>query len=137
MPQYDKPLYIVGIGASAGGLAALQQFFDHMPAESGIAFVVIQHLSADFKSQLDDLLSRHTSMPIQKVADNSTMQPNNIYPNISLTQMEVKDGNLLLTQISKDQHVKQPIDVFFTSLSKEVGARAVGVVLSGTGKDGT
>ena len=133
----DKPLFIVGIGTSAGGLAALQQFFAHMPADSGMAFVVIQHLSPDFKSQMDDLLSRHTSMPIQKVTDTVAMRPNNIYLNISMTQMAVRDGNLLLTQVSKKQHVELPIDVFFTSLSKELGARAVGVILSGTGKDGT
>ena len=133
----DEDLFIVGIGASAGGLAALQQFFDHMPAASGMAFVVIQHLSPDFKSQMDELLSRHTSMPIQKVVDNIALQPDNIYLNVSMTQMEIKDGNLLLTQLSQDQRAELPIDVFFKSLSSQAGARAVGVILSGTGRDGS
>jgi two-component system CheB/CheR fusion protein len=137
LTEENRSLFIIGIGASAGGLAALEQFFDHMPAESGMAFVVIQHFSTDFKSQMENLLSRHTSMPIQKVADNITILPNNIYLNVSMTQMEVKNGNLLLTQISKDRQGEQPIDIFFTSLSKQVGARAVGVILSGTGKDGS
>ena len=133
----DTPLYIVGIGASAGGLAALEQFFDHMPADSGMAFVIVQHLSPDFKSQMGELLRRHTGMPIQKVAHNIALRPNNIYLNISMTLMEVRAGHLLLTQIPEDRRVELPIDVFFTSLSNEVGTRAIGVILSGTGRDGS
>ncbi len=134
--EQDKPIYVVGIGASAGGLVALQLFFDHMPADSDMAFVIIQHLSPDFKSQMDELLSRHTSMPIMKVSDNITLLPNTIYLNTSMTQMEVSEGNLLLTQISRGLHVERPIDVFFKSLSNEMGARAIGLILSGTGNDG-
>jgi two-component system, chemotaxis family, CheB/CheR fusion protein len=131
-----KPFYIVGIGASAGGLAALQQFFDHTPDKSGMAFVIIQHLSPDFKSQMDELLSRHTSMPVHQVTENVLMEPDHIYLNISMTQMGVQKRTLLLTQVSQDQHVELPIDVFFRSLASEAGAQAVGIILSGTGKDG-
>ena len=95
-----------------------------MPADSGMAFVIVQHLSPDFKSQMNDLLSRHTTMPIHQVSDNITLKPNNIYLNISMTQMGVKDGNLLLTHISQTQHVDLPINVFFNSLADEVGAQA-------------
>ena len=133
----DKPFYIVGIGASAGGLAALQQFFDNTPYDSGMAFVIIQHLSPDFKSQMDKLLSHHTGMTIQKVVDNIVLEPNTIYLNVSMTQMEVKDRELLVTNISQKQHVELPINVFFSSLAQALGERAVGVILSGTGKDGS
>lgn len=128
---------IVGIGASAGGLAALQLFFDNMPSDSGMAFVIIQHLSPDFKSQMNELLSHHTSMAIQKVVDNITLKPNTIYLNASMTQMEVKHMKLLVTNISQKLHVDLPINVFFNSLAHELGEQAVGVILSGTGKDGS
>ena len=135
--QDEKPLYIVGIGASAGGLSALQRFFDNMPSDTGMCFVIIQHLSPDFKSQMDELLSRHTTMPIRQVTDNTPLEPNHIYLNTSMTQMQVRNEFLLLTPVSHDERVELPIDVFFRSLAGEVGARAVGVILSGTGKDGS
>ena len=86
---------------------------------------------------MDEILSRHTSMPVQKVADRLALEPNNIYLNISMTQMEVQDNYLLLTQLPQSQHVDLPIDVFFGSLAKQLGARAIGVFLSGTGRDGS
>jgi two-component system CheB/CheR fusion protein len=132
-----NPLYVVGIGASAGGLLALQQFFDSMPAESGMCFVIIQHLSADFESQMDELLSRHTTMPVGKVTKTTILKPNHVYLNSSMTQMEVRDGHLFLTPVSADQHVDLPIDVFFRSLAGAAGASAIGVILSGTGTDGS
>ena len=75
----EKPLYIVGIGASAGGLKALEELFDNTPADSGMAFVVVQHLSPDFKSKMDELLRHHTAMPIQIAADTMALEANNIY----------------------------------------------------------
>lgn len=75
----DSPSLVVGIGASAGGLAPIQEFFDNMPAETGMAFVVVQHLSPDFKSLMDELLARHTKMSIHKVVDRITVEPNSIY----------------------------------------------------------
>jgi two-component system, chemotaxis family, CheB/CheR fusion protein len=137
LPKDQPPFYIVGIGASAGGLQALQQFFDNMPSDSGMAFVLIQHLSPDFKSQMDDILSSHTDMPIHNVSDQITVEPNHIYLNVSLTQMELKDGMLLLTEIKGKQRVHAPINVFFQSLAEQLGERAVGVILSGTGDDGS
>ena len=133
----EKPLYVVGIGASAGGLLALQQFFDSMPAGSGVCFVIIQHLSPDFESQMDELLSRHTTMRICKVAEGTILEPDHVYLNTSMTQLQVRDGHLFLTPVSTDQHVDLPIDVFFRSLADAAGARAVGVILSGTGMDGS
>jgi len=74
----DATFHVVGIGASAGGLEALEQFFDHMPPDSGVAFVVIQHLSPDFKSLMDELLSRRTNIVIHRVEDGMTVEPNSI-----------------------------------------------------------
>lgn len=88
-----EPTHIVGIGASAGGLSALEQFFANMPVDTGMAFVVIQHLSPDFKSLMDDLLSRHTTMPIHRVSNGIELQPNNIYLIPPKTHMTVREKN--------------------------------------------
>lgn len=133
----NKPTFVVAIGASAGGLNALELFFENMPPDSGMAFVVIQHLSPDFKSRMDELLSRVTSMPVHQVTDNVAVEPNHIYLNVSMTQMRAKDGRLLLTEVARERHVEYPIDVFFSSLAKEEKERAIGIILSGTGKDGS
>lgn len=71
--------FVVGIGASAGGLEAIEHFFDHVPADSGLTFVIVQHLSPDFKSLMDELLARHTKLPIYRVEDGMAIQPNAIY----------------------------------------------------------
>lgn len=132
-----KPSHIVGIGASAGGLNALEQFFASMPLETGMAFVVIQHLSPDFKSLMDDLLSRHTSMPIHRVSNGIELQPNSIYLIPPKTHMTVREEKLYLTEKTIGVHIELPIDIFFNSLAEDAGERAVGVVLSGTGSDGS
>lgn len=135
--QEDKNFFVVGIGASAGGLSALEQFFASMPVDSGMAFVVIQHLSPDFKSLMDDLLARHTAMPIYRVTNGIELNPNSIYLIPPKTHMTVKERHLYLTEKITNQHVELPIDIFFNSLAEDVGARAVGIVLSGTGSDGS
>ncbi len=132
-----KPSHIVGIGASAGGLNALEQFFDAMPSDTGMAFVVIQHLSPDFKSLMDDLLSRHTSMPIHRVTDGIELVPDSIYLIPPKAHMTVREEKLYLTERTLSPHIELPIDIFFNSLAEDVGDRAVGVVLSGTGSDGS
>jgi|GEM_PF-33113 len=131
------PSYIIGIGASAGGLSALEQFFDNMPIDSGMAFVVIQHLSPDFKSLMDDLLSRRTVMPIHLVSNGMEPLANSIYLIPPKTQMTIKEQRLYLTEKVVSPHLELPIDVFFHSLADDVGERAVGVILSGTGSDGS
>ncbi|HIJ87872.1 MAG TPA: GAF domain-containing protein [Desulfuromonadales bacterium] len=132
-----KPTHIVGIGASAGGLSALEQFFANMPVDTGMAFVVIQHLSPDFKSLMDDLLSRHTTMPIHRVSNGIELQPNSIYLIPPKTHMTVQEEKLYLTEKTLSRHIELPIDIFFNSLAEDAGERAVGVVLSGTGSDGS
>ena len=135
--QKSGPCIIVGIGASAGGLSALEQFFDNMPADTGMAFVVIQHLSPDFKSLMDDLLARHTTMPIYRVTNGIELASDSIYLIPPKTNMTVSEGKLYLTEKTVSPQVELPIDIFFNSLAQDAEDRAVGIVLSGTGSDGS
>ena len=135
MPQ--KPSFTVAIGASAGGLSALEAFFDHMPSDSGMAFVIIQHLSPDFKSLMDDLLARHTEMAIHRVTSGIELEADSIYLIPPKTRMTVSEGRLHLKEVGQEPPADLPIDVFFSSLAADVGDRAVAVVLSGTGSDGS
>ncbi len=132
-----SPSAIVGIGASAGGLEALEAVFDSMPAETGMAFVVIQHLSPDFKSLMDELLSRHTKISIHRVTDGMKVEPNAIYLIPPKKEMIISGGKLLLTDKDPSRSFTLPIDVFFRSLAQDAGSLAVGVILSGTGSDGS
>jgi two-component system CheB/CheR fusion protein len=129
--------FIVGIGASAGGLAAFTAFFSHMPANSGMAFVLVQHLDPQHPSLLPELLAPHTSMPVRPVMDRMPVAPNHVYlipPNTTLT---IDDGMLCLATPLEARGHRRPIDHFFQSLAANQGERAVGIVLSGTGSDGT
>lgn len=128
---------IVGVGASAGGLEALEAFFHGMPADSGVAFVVIQHLSPDFRSLMDELLSRRTQIAIHRVEDGMAVEPNAIYLIPPKKEMIVADGRLLLTDKDPSSGLSLPIDTFFRSLAQDAGERAVAVILSGTGSDGS
>jgi two-component system CheB/CheR fusion protein len=126
---------IVGIGASAGGLEAFTDFLKNLPVNTGMAFVFIQHLAAGQESLLTDILARSTPMTIHKVKNGMQVYPNTVYvipPNVSMT---IVDRTLKLQpQVSK---LHRPVDQFLVSLAKEAKNRAVGVVLSGTGTDGT
>ena len=129
--------HIVGVGASAGGLEALETFFANIPDDTGMAFVVVQHLSPDFKSVMDELLARHTALPIHRVSDGMTVEPNAVYLIPPKKEMIISGGKLLLSDKDPEQGVTLPIDIFFRSLAQDVGARSVGIVLSGTGSDGS
>ena len=133
----NKPTHVVGIGASAGGLEALEKLFSEMPTELGFAFVVIQHLSPDFESLMDELLARHTSMPIHRVIDGMEVSANSVYLIPPRKEMIIADGKLLLTDRDPAPAFTLPIDMFFRSLADDFGARSIGIVLSGTGTDGT
>nr|MBF0222544.1 chemotaxis protein CheR [Desulfobulbaceae bacterium] len=135
--QKSKPSHIVGIGASAGGLKALQQFFSNMQPETGIAFVIIQHLSPDYKSMMVELLNKHTKMAVCRAQDGMEMEPDHIYlitPRKNITTM---NGKLFLAEQVERQGLNLPIDNFFRSLAEDQGERALGIILSGTGSDGT
>jgi two-component system CheB/CheR fusion protein len=130
-------LIIVGIGASAGGLEALERLFKALPDRTGMAFVVVQHLSPDFKSLMDELLARHTGMPIHRVEDGMRVEADSVYLIPPRKEMIVADGRLLLTDKAPQRDLSLPIDHFFRSLAQDAGARAIAIVLSGTGSDGS
>jgi two-component system CheB/CheR fusion protein len=133
----ERRLTLVGIGASAGGLEAIQSFFEKMPVDSGAAFVVIQHLSPDHKSLMAELLGRKTTMPVQRAEEGLEITPNHVYlipPKRSLT---VFHGKLLLREQRSEDGLHLPVDIFFRSMAEDCAERCVGVVLSGTGSDGT
>ena len=130
---------IVGIGASAGGLAAFEAFFSGMPAkvDPGMAFVLVQHLAPDHKSILTDLIRRYTRMQVFEVEDGMTVQPNCTYIIPPGRDMAFLNGNLQLLEPSAPRGQRLPIDFFFRSLAQDQRERAIGIVLSGTGSDGT
>ena len=133
----DGPMYVVGIGASAGGLDPLERFFESMPVETGMAFVVVQHLSPDFKSLMNELLGRRTKIPIYRVEDGMVIKANAIYLIPPKKNMVLEKGVLRLMEQEPTMPLHLPIDIFFRSLALDAGNRAVAVVLSGTGSDGS
>jgi two-component system CheB/CheR fusion protein len=130
---------VVGIGASAGGLAAFEAFFSGMPAdaESGMAFVLVQHLAPDHKSILSDLVKRYTRMQVFEVADGMAVKPNCAYIIPPNRDMAFLDGELQLLEPAAPRGQRLPIDFFFRSLAQDQHERAICIVLSGTGSDGT
>jgi len=130
------PAYYVGIGASAGGLEALQEFFTHMPTDTGAAFIVVQHLSPDFKSFMPELLSKNTSMPICHASHEQQLEANRIYLQPPRSCLTIANGVLQLSNMSQNEGLHLPIDSFFRSLAEDQQHKSVGIVLSGTGSDG-
>jgi two-component system, chemotaxis family, CheB/CheR fusion protein len=128
---------IVALGASAGGLEALQEFFDRMPPDSGMAFMIIQHLSAKSKSLLGDLLQKHTRMKVVSAQDRMRIEANCVYLNPADKDVGIFHGVLHMTDPIKTRGVGFPIDHFFRSLAADQGERAICAILSGTGSDGT
>jgi two-component system, chemotaxis family, CheB/CheR fusion protein len=128
---------IVGIGASAGGLESLERLFSHVPADTGMAFVVLQHLSPDFKSLMDELLARRTSMPVRQAEHEVLVEPNSVYLLPPMKEMIIRDRRLLLSDRDPRHGLALPIDHFFRSLAQDVGERAIAVILSGSGSDGS
>lgn len=129
--------YVVAIGASAGGLEAIHDLFDNMPDDTNFSFVIIQHLSPDYKSLMGELLSKHTAMQVFEAQDEMPVQKNCIYLIPSRKIMTIQDGVLRLKDKIRDHLPNTAIDIFFESLAKEKGKKAIGIILSGTGTDGT
>jgi two-component system CheB/CheR fusion protein len=125
---------IAGVGASAGGLDAIRKLLENLPENTGIAYVVIQHLAANQESMLPEILARFTKMPVSKVQSGKETEPNHIYVIPSGTAMTIEESKLRLKPKST---VHKPIDEFLFSLARERKTRAIGIVLSGTGTDGT
>ena len=130
-------VFTVGLGASAGGLEALERFFDRMPSTTGMAFVVVQHLSPDFKSLMDDILSRRTAIPVRVATDGTVVEPDTIYLNPPRKQMILSGGRLLLADKDPATAVAYPIDHFLRSLATDAPGRSAAVIFSGTGSDGS
>lgn len=137
MVSAEHPMIVVGVGASAGGLEALEQMFDNVALESRMAFVVIQHLSPDFRSLMDELLSRHTRLAIHRVENGMPVEPNSVYLIPPKKEMIISNGRLLLSDKDQSAQFTLPIDIFFRSLAQDCKTNAVGVILSGTGSDGS
>ena len=132
----NKIALYVGIGASAGGLEAIQAFFQHMPAYSPLAFIVIQHLSPDYKSMMMELLSKKTSIPVKRAEDGMLVESNTIYLIPPKKNLKIFHGRLLLSEQDRSHGINLPIDVFLHSLAEDQGERAAAIILSGTGSDG-
>ena len=135
--KHQDDLLIVGIGASAGGLAAFKLFFSRLPPVPGMAFVLIQHLDPSRPSMLVELLRSKLALPIEEAKDGTVIAANHVYaipPDATLT---VSGGILHVTQPAPPRQTRRPIDTFFTSLAQDQGNKAVAIVLSGVGSDGT
>ncbi|HEY9642610.1 MAG TPA: chemotaxis protein CheB, partial [Coleofasciculaceae cyanobacterium] len=130
------PVRIVGIGASAGGLDAFSQLFRAMPADTGMAFVLVQHLDPHHKSLLTELLSRETPMLVHEVTQGMAVEPNQVYIIPPNTKMVLAQGGLHLSPRGKTPGPSRTVDGFFQSLAAEQGNRAIAIVLSGADGDG-
>jgi len=128
---------IVAIGASAGGLEALKDFVHAIPNDSGLAYVVIQHLAPDHPSLMDKLLGAHTPVPVSLITDGMVVAPDHIHIIPPGSYLELQDGKFKLVERDRQKGVRTPIDRFFASMAGAVGRRAFAVILSGTGSDGT
>jgi two-component system CheB/CheR fusion protein len=127
---------VVGVGASAGGLAAFKTFLANMPADTGMAFILVQHLDPHHRSLLVELLGAAAAIPVLEAADGVAIRENCVFvipPDATLT---IKDGVLKVVSPAPPRELRRPIDTFFSSLAEDCGHKAVGIVLSGVGSDG-
>lgn len=132
-----QELYVVAIGASAGGLEAIHEFFDNMPPSGNFCFVIIQHLSSDYKSLLVELVAKHTNMHVVEAQHEMALERGHVYviPNDKL--LRLKEGKLQLNSKDFKKSPNTAIDTFLKSLADDQGAKAIAIILSGTGTDGT
>ncbi|WLQ16341.1 CheR family methyltransferase [Hahella aquimaris] len=136
----SKPtFYAAAVGASAGGLEALKRMFNVMPAKTGIVFIIITHQKAGHVSILPELLGNHTDLPIEVAQSGQALEPDHIYINPSNGMLGVENGVFVVTPFDEEKNVEKhhPIDYFFHSIAREFGDNAIGIILSGTGSDGT
>jgi two-component system, chemotaxis family, CheB/CheR fusion protein len=134
--QHNKDLYIIAIGASAGGMEAIHLLFDNTP-EDGVAYVIIQHLSPDHKSFMAELLAKHSKLKIFEAENNMYIEPNCVYLMPRGKNMTVKNRKLLLTDSNRNLQPNTAIDIFLNSLAEDQKSKSIAVILSGTGTDGT
>ncbi len=133
-----KPSFpIIGIGASAGGLEAFELFFNNVPADSGMAFILVSHLDPGHASMLAEILRRHSAIPVIEAENQMEVQPDHVYTIPPNREMTIFHGTLQLSVPGQQRGQRMPIDSFFRSLAEEGGERSIAVILSGTGTDGT
>ncbi len=133
----DGHFFVVGLGASAGGIKSFKEFFSHVPPQSGMAYVVILHMSPSHESKLTEILQLATRIPVTQVLETVKIEPDHIYvipPNRSLS---MRDGNLTLSEMTRIEERRSPVDIFFRSLAESNDSRAACVILSGTGANGS
>ncbi|HYV94361.1 MAG TPA: chemotaxis protein CheB [Chitinophagales bacterium] len=133
----DANEWVVGIGASAGGLDAIIELYNNLPEDTNFSYVIVQHLSPDYKSLMAELLSKHTAMQVFEAANDLLLQPNCTYVIPSGKMMTLNKGMLKLEEKERTQVPNNAIDVFFESMAADKGKNAIGIILSGTGTDGT
>ena len=133
---FDSPSHYVAVGASAGGLEAIESFFMNMVPNSGLGFIVVQHLSPDYKSLMKELLSKKTRMPVHRAEEGMLVKADNVYLIPPKKNLTIFHGKLLLSEQDHTRGINLPIDVFLHSLAEDQGERAVAIILSGTGSDG-
>jgi len=131
-----RPHHIIAIGASSGGMEEINSFFDHTPLD-GVSYVIIQHLSPDFKSRMVELLARHSKLVVEQAEDAMDVKCNQVYLIPSDKFMTIQDNKLYLKAKEKVRAPHLTINTFFNSLAQDYGKKAIGVVLSGLGSDGT
>jgi two-component system CheB/CheR fusion protein len=135
--ERGAPLYVAGVGASAGGLEPIEAFFGAVPDDCGVAFVVVQHLSPDYESRMDTLIRRYTKLEVVHVAHGMQVEPNHVYLVPARNEVSIHQGKLSLRKREPSEGFSLPIDEFFRSLAADFGPRAIGIVLSGSGSDGS
>jgi len=128
---------LIAVGASAGGLEALKSFFEGIPAKDNNSYIVIQHLSPDFKSMMGELLAKSTDLIIEEIKDNTEINPGTIYLIPTTSNLIIQNGQLQLIDKPKGQKLNLPIDMFLQSLANFKEDQAIAIILSGTGSDGT
>jgi two-component system, chemotaxis family, CheB/CheR fusion protein len=136
-PAAAARTYVVGVGASAGGLEALQRLFARMRRTGAFSFVVVQHLSPDFKSVMAELLAQHTELTVRVVEDGMEVETDTVYLLPAGNEMTIREGRLYLAERDAGKGLFLPFDVFLRSLAEDAGPRAIAMVLSGTGSDGS
>src|SRR6478609_5316659 len=136
-PQDAQPSLVVGIGASAGGLAAFKTFLARTPADTGMTFILVQHLDPHHKSLLVELLGAAAAIPVSEAADGMAVRKNCVFvipPDATLT---INNGILSVVSPAPPRELRRPIDTFLSSLAEDCGDKAIGIILSGVGSDGS
>ena len=131
VPKAKRPSYIVGMGGSAGALEAFEQFFTHMPLDSGLGFVLVTHMDPTHKGMMPELLGRCTTMKVVQVEESMPVRPNHVYIIPPNKDMSILNGVLHLQELSAPRGTRAPIDLFLRHLAEDQEDRAIAIIMSG------